>query len=984
MIRTAYPRFKANLNSEELTLLYHPDENELDFVKTHSRGSISSLTLLVLLKSHERLSYFPSLDLIPDSIKNYLAKQLGMDSSGDLTDHAKRSRFRYFRLIRRYRGIVPYSQGGQEIASTAIEKAAYTMSDPADLINVALETLIKQKRELPAFSTLNRLVGKIRQQVHQILYKQIAEPLTDEQRQALEELLLVEQSEKMSPFARLKQTPGRATLSQMRLWSNRLEELEGILDTQFFVQEIAFTKIRQFAAEAQVMELHELKQIKDFPKRYSLLLCLLHKAQRQTRDELVKMLLKRMYHIRNSSRNQLKELQDQHRDIEEALMNTLSRVVDQSMRETNDKYLGRKIRQLFSDQGGAEIIQEQYQQVSAYHSNNYLPLLWRNYRIHRSALFKLLALLDIDSATQDDTLIEALNFIQSHQKLRRDYFPQEDVSLDFASQRWQVLIKTKDQGQICLKRRELEVCVFSYLVDGLRSGDLFVSGSEEFGDYRTQLLDLETCQTRSSEYCKTMGWGENAQSFVAKLQEKLREAAQRVDKAFPQNTELSIDAQGKPHLKRLGAKSQSKEIESFKSLVRDRMPQRHLLDILKAVQDWSNYIRHFGPVSGSDPKLSDPISRYLFTVFGYGCNLGANQTASHTLELISPRILRRINQQHINSAKLDAATREIINEYARFELPLMWGKAQVAVADGKYIPLIENNLLGERHIRYGGYGGIAYHHISDTYIALFSHFIACGVWEAVYILDGLIKNTSKLQADTVHADTHRQSEPVFGLAYLLGIQLMPRIRGWGKLDFCRPDKSSTYKHIDTLFSDPVNWKLIQTHWKDLMQVVLSIQAGKVLPSMLLQKLGVYARKNKLYRAFRELGRVIRSIYLLEYISSKDLRMEVRQATTKVESFHAFRDWISFGGHTIVSGDPVEQEKRIKYVNLVANAVMLHNVVDLTELLNQMTREGLGISPEMFNALSPYMRGHIKRFGQYFLDVEKQSRPMGEQKILAVK
>ena len=67
--------------------------------------------------------------------------------------------------------------------------------------------------------------------------------------------------------------------------------------------------------------------------------------------------------------------------------------------------------------------------------------------------------------------------------------------------------------------------------------------------------------------------------------------------------------------------------------------------------------------------------------------------------------------------------------------------------------LIENNLIGEKPIRYGDYGGIAYHHISDTYIALFSHFIACGVCEAVYILDGLLKNMSELQPDTVHADT---------------------------------------------------------------------------------------------------------------------------------------------------------------------------------------------------------------------------------------
>ena len=89
-------------------------------------------------------------------------------------------------------------------------------------------------------------------------------------------------------------------------------------------------------------------------------------------------------------------------------------------------------------------------------------------------------------------------------------------------------------------------------------------------------------------------------------------------------------------------------------------------------------------------------------------------------------------------------------------------------ADGTQWDLYENNLLSERHIRYGGYGGIAYYHVSDNYIALFSHFIPCGVWEAIYILDGLTKNQSDIQPDTLHGDTQAQSTPVFGLAYLLG------------------------------------------------------------------------------------------------------------------------------------------------------------------------------------------------------------------------
>ena len=94
-------------------------------------------------------------------------------------------------------------------------------------------------------------------------------------------------------------------------------------------------------------------------------------------------------------------------------------------------------------------------------------------------------------------------------------------------------------------------------------------------------------------------------------------------------------------------------------------------------------------------------------------------------------------------------------------MPKLWGAGQAAIADGTHIPLRENNLLGSQHIRYGAYGGIAYHHIADNYVALFTTFIPCGVWEAVHILDGLLKNRSTIQPDTLHADT--QGEERTGL-----------------------------------------------------------------------------------------------------------------------------------------------------------------------------------------------------------------------------
>ena len=172
----------------------------------------------------------------------------------------------------------------------------------------------------------------------------------------------------------------------------------------------------------------------------------------------------------------------------------------------------------------------------------------------------------------------------------------------------------------------------------------------------------------------------------------------------------------------------------------------------------------------------------------------------------------------------------------------------------------------------------------------------------------------------------------------------------------------------------VDWDLIKRYWQNMLQVVLSIQAGKVLPSMLLQKLGVYSRKNHLYQAFSEVGRVERTLFLLEYMSDASMRQHIRAETTKVESYNAFTEWLAFGGPVLRSGDPIEQEKRIKYRDLVANAVMLHNVVDMTNALHDLQRDGVCLTQELVARLSPYLTEHLKRFGQYLVDLTAPPLP----------
>ena len=980
--RTAYPRLTGRMSEAMHRQAYTLSEDEKTLVLQSANGNSGRLTFAVLLKARQALGYFPSASEIPESVQRYLAEQLSLDISTRLADaeHLRKSRSRYRLTIRAHLGCRLFADVGNDVIAPVIGSAARTMSDPADLINVAIEALNKANIELPAFSTLDRLVGHIRQQVHDELYHAIAGSLTPDDREELDQLLRVADGETVTPFAALKETPGPATLSHVRAWADRLAGLNAIINPKPLLVGIPHTKVRQFAAEAKAFEASDLRDVTHPGKRHALLVCFVEQAQTSTRDELAGMLLRRIRRTRGSARDELKALQDQHRNIEERLIGVVGGVLDHARDADDDAALGRRIRQLLAENGGIEAIGQQYNAVSALHDDNYLPLMWPAHTKHRSVLFRVLDLLDIRSATHDVSVLRALDTVREHRHNRRDFIL-NDLDLSFAAARWRSFLTKRVDGIVVIDRRALEVCIFSYLAKGLESGDLYIEGSSEYADYRTQLLPLNECRDRLPDYCRQVDLPETGSALVAELRAQLSALADHVDAGFPANTELSIDADGKPHLRRLKAVSPSDDFRAFEAAVRKRMPERHLLDILKNVHHWVPYTRHFGPASGSDPKLDDAIKRYLFAIFGYGCNLGPNQTAHHAPETISRHTLRRINAQHVSADTLDAARTDVINEYARFDLPRFWGSGQVAIADGKHIELRENNLIGERHIRYGGYGGIAYHHISDTYIALFCNFIACGVWEAVYILDGLLENRSDIQPDTLHADTHGQSEPVFGLAHLLGIKLYPRMRNWNDVVFYRPEKSSAYRHIDTLFGQVVDWALIQRHWPDMMQVVLSIQAGTVLPSMLLRKLGSHNRTNTLHKAFRELGRVIRTMFLLRYISETEFRLSIRAETTKVESFHSFMDWIGFGGPIVKSGDPVEQAKQLKYMDLVANAVMLQNVADLTDVVAELGDAGHTVTKEHVQRLSPYMREHIRRFGQYDLDMNALPPPLISRELV---
>jgi len=985
---TAYPRLKTAVRRRDLDTVYTPTWDEIALANRSTRTAVPRVCFLILLKTFQRLGYFVPLAEVPTAIAKHIARSVGARlGTDDLRRYdASGTRRRHLLLIRAHLGVRPYDAGARRLLVAAMDAAARTKDDPADLVNVAIEELIRHRYELPAFDPLARTARRVRGRVHRLLYRQIADRLTLAERDRLDALFIADLNLRQSPWQRLRADPGSPTLTHL---AELVAHLDWVVAQQVGADPLAgvpAVKVKHFAAEARTLDAARMAALAP-QKRHALAVALLAAQAARVRDDVAEMFVKRLQAIHRSAKEALDAYRLAHQRRTDGLVATLRDTVVAYQADGNPAERLSALDRVLGDR--AEAVLRECEAHLAHAGNNHLPFLWRYYKSHRAALFRLLAILPLRSSSQDTALEGAIAFVRAHEGSRRERLDTDDpdehrpgssassLDLSWVPDEWWPLVtglRTRAAYPASVDRRHLEVCLFSQVMAELKSGDLYVEGGDAYADYRDQLVSWAEYERQVALYGAQVGRPTDAAGFIAHLRSWLTEVARSTDASFPANRQVTIE-DGVPVIHRAPKKTPLATVKTLATLVAERLEHVNILDVLADTEHWLNWTRYFGPVSGHDAKLDDPVARYLATTFCYGCNLGPTQ-AARSLAGLERRQLSWVNQRHIAEEHLDRANTLVINAYNRFALPKCWGSGKRASADGTKWDLYEQNLLSEYHIRYGGYGGIGYYHVSDTYIALFSHFIPCGVWEAVYILDGLLQNESDIQPDTIHADTQGQSAPVFGLAYLLGIDLMPRIRNWQQLTLYRPDKDERYDHIDTLFTDTVDWDLIATHLPDMLRVALSIKAGTITPSAILRRLGTYSRKNKLYQAFRELGRVVRTAFLLQYLGDGDLRATIQAATTKSEAFNRFAKWAMFGSEGIITeNDREAQRKTIRYNHLVANCIIFYNVCAMTRVLHDLTQEGYAVDEEAVAALSPYQTEHINRFGRYHLDLGRAPAPI---------
>ncbi|HEY3654732.1 MAG TPA: Tn3 family transposase [Steroidobacteraceae bacterium] len=933
--RLLYPKLAQRLTAADLHRIFGPTYKERQWAPTVARSPSSQVALLVQLRIFQAVGRFLPMKDAPASGIEHVAQKLGVECETRVV-YAHATLYRHQAAVLEYLGVTSWGDQARELAISTMTKVAKARTDPADLINAAVDALVRHRFELPALIALRRLAGTAHSVVNGAQWREVCAHLTAKQSCALEALLKVESQTQESQFAQLCRAPGRASRKNRKALIERHQWLQKLPDPTAALRALADSKVLQWANAAKRLKAPELRRYVK-PRRHALLLAVIRQARGQVLDDLTQMLLKLVGKVESKSADRLQEWYVTRHHQTDSLIRAFheSLILHESADEPVRKVAG--LEELFTAHGGREKLKESCAQHLRHEKRNWRPFALPAFERLRSTLLRVAGILPLQAtATTGDHLV-----------------------LDHPS------------DTQAFNRRQLEVVAMLELAAAIKAGETFVTGSLSYDRFWDRLPREAADPAAIAAYAASQGWGEGADGFIRTLQESLGRQEGFIERALSDGKEgyMRCGKDGRPIVTAIQALPIPASVIELEKQLKAHMPDRQLLEAITNSEHWTEWSRHFGPPSRLSSQIKEATRRYVFAAFAYGCGLGPTEAARHLSGTVTADQLAFVDRRHIDIADLRAASADLINLYLQFELVGQWGTGETAVADGTHFEIYEDNLLAEHHIRYGKTGGIAYRHIADNYIALFSRFIACGTYEATYILDALLENLSDLHPKRVHADTHGQSAAVFGLAYLLGIELMPRIRHWRKLNLYRSERSQYYSRRDPLFSGTVNWSLIREHYDLSMQLSIAIQSGALAPSAVLARINSYSTRNRFALALQELGKAVRTTFLLDWIMNDSMRRAVHKCTTKIERHHKFAKHLAFGEHGLLrSNDPSDQEKAIVYNELVANAVVLQNVVDQTQALHALKSEGTRFSNADLAHLSPYVTSNLKRFGNFPTDL----------------
>jgi len=945
--------------TDELIRRYTLSETDLAVVRKH-RGSVNRLGFAV------QLCYlrYPGIALGVDEppfppLLQLVAEQLKVPVSC-WDDYGRRDQTRREHLVELQKvfGFKTLSRSHYtQVVSTLTELAMQT--DKGIILAESLvEDLRQQSIILPAMYTIERICAEAITLANRRIYATLADPLAANQRQRLDKLLERKDDTNITWLAWLRRSSVKPTARQMLKHIERLKTLQALDLPPGIERQVHQNRLLKIAREGGQMTSADLAKFEN-KRRYATLVALAVEGTATVTDEIIDLHDRIIGKLFNAAKHKLEQqFQASGKAINDKvrLYGRVGQALVDAKQTGSDPFAA--IESVVPWETFMASVSEA-QNLARPESFDFLSGVNDGYvTVHRYAP-EFLNVLKLRAAPAAQGVLEAIEGLRNLYASGARNVP-ADAPTGFIKPRWAKLVMA--EGGI--NRRYYELCILSELRNSLRSGDIWVQGSRQFKDFDEYLLPAATFDALKQQNNLSLPIATSCDQYLDERIQLLREQLATTNRLAAANElpDAIINTSG---LKITPLDAAVPEIaQALITLSAALLPRVKITELLLEVDAWTGFTRHFTHLK-TDSTAKDK-TLLLTTILADGINLGLTKMAEACPSTTYAR-LSWLQAWHVRDETYSAALAELVNAQSHHPFAKYWGDGTTSSSDGQRFKAGGSaETTGHINPKYGGEPGrLFYTHISDQYAPFSSKVVNVGVRDSTYVLDGLLYHESDLRIEEHYTDTAGFTDHVFGLMHLLGFQFAPRIRDLGDTKLFVPKEATGLDTLKPLIGGTLGIKHIRNHWDEILRLATSIQKGTVTASLMMRKLGSYPRQNGLAVALRELGRIERTLFILDWLQSVELRRRVQVGLNKGEARNALARAVFFYRLGEIRDRSFEQQRyRASGLNLLTAAIVLWNTVYLEHATNALREHGAQVDDELLQYLSPLGWEHINLTGDY--------------------
>lgn len=889
-------------------------------------------------------------ETIPLAVSRFIAAQLGLKPD-DLADYAMREETRreHLQALRALYGYKMFTGRGSRDLKAWLEDAAEASRSNDDLARRFVEQCRATRTILPGVTIVERLCADALVAAERRIESRISGRLSDVMAARLDALLTEDAGGSVTRFVWLRQFEVGQNSADMNRLLDRLEFLQGLKLAETVLADVPPHRIARLRRQGERYFASDLRDISGDRRLAILAVCALEWCSAiadvvvETHDRIVG----------KTWREAKSRCDARAEDAKAALKDTLQSfaALGSALLEAHEDRAS--LEEAVGNAGGwlslKGLVATAAQLTDTLAAD---PLAHVGHGYHRFRRYapRMLRALDIQAAPVAEPLLAATMIIAG-----MDVTPARPLTFLRRGSKWQRHLGGEDDEA----DRLWEVAVLFHLREAFRSGDVWLAHSRRFGDLKEALVPAEVARAmpRLAMPFEPDAWLADRKARMSHALHRLARAA-KVG-AIPGG---SIE-EGVLKIDRL-TDAVPEEADAMVLDLYRRLPEIRITDLLLEVDDEVGFTEAFTHLHTGVP-CKDRIG-LLNVLLAEGLNLGLSKMAgaTNTHDYFQ---LSRLSRWYVEGEAMSRALAKVIEAQSALPMAQFWGAGQTASSDGQFFPTTrQGEAMNLINAKYGQEAGLkAYTHVSDQFGPFATQTIPATVNEAPYILDGLLMTDAGQKIREQYADTGGFTDHVFAVTALLGFQFIPRIRDLPSKRLYLFDPAACPKELKGLIGGKIKEPLIAANWPDILRSAATMVTGVMPPSQLLRKFAAYPRQHELAVALREIGRVERTLFIVEWLLDAGMQRRAQIGLNKGEAHHALKNALRIGRQGEIRDRTTEgQHFRMAGLNLLAAIIIYWNTKHLGHAVAGRRRERLDCSPGLLAHISPLGWAHILLTGEY--------------------